>query len=202
MRFLGAVVSGSQKAFLATFGPSLHGFTGITNDPVELQAGMKQIGEARISGSTALFDSLIEVMQVIPSDQRSRKTLLVISDFEDNSSHHSLDDAILRAQQTGTAIFAFMRLGEDPRRSRSANRGLRVAQRLAEETGGEAYRIESPKDMEIALQHLQLLLKSSYAVKYHASATPNKNGNVPLKIEVHRKDASVVAAQRGPAGNL
>jgi Ca-activated chloride channel homolog len=200
LRFLASAVGSNEEAYITAFGMSSLRLTGITNNPTELLAGLKQVDEAHPYGGTALFDSLITVVSTMPPGLLGRKILVVLSDFEENSSHHSLDEAIFRAQQTGTTVFALVEPGDHPRLSRKPNRGSKLAKRFAEESGGEAYLIESPKDMEIALQHLQLLLKSSYAVKYHASAQPKKDGSVPLKIDVHRKDATLIAThQRPPA---
>jgi VWFA-related protein len=196
--FLASSVGSNREAYITAFGMSSLRLTGITNNPAELQAGLKQVDNAHPYGGTALFDSLITVVSTMPPELPGRKILLVMSDFEENSSHHRLDETILRAQQTGTTIFALVEPGDHPRFSRKPNRGSKLAQRFAEESGGEAYLIESPKDMEIALQHLQLLLKNSYAVKYHASAQPKKDGSVPLKIDVHRKDATLIATQQRP----
>ena len=91
-----------------------------------------------------------------------------------------------------------MEPSDHARFSGKPNRGLKVAKRFAEESGGEAYSIESLKDVELALQNLQLLLRNSYAVKYQAIAQPNKDGKVSLRIEVHRKDVKLIATRQRP----
>jgi len=78
--------------------------------------------------------------------------LLVLSDFEDNTSHQNLDKAILDMQLTGTAVFAFVNFAKGHESDRSARLGAKVSRRMAEETGGECYLIKSPQDMQAALR--------------------------------------------------
>ena len=58
--------------------------------------------------------------------------------------------------------------------------------------------IKSPQDLEAALRRMQLVLKNSYALSYHATAKPRKDGSVPLKIETHRKEVQLVFSPLRP----
>jgi len=200
LQFLGSKVGKSEEAYITAFAMKPLRLTGITSNPLDLQAGLREVDTAHPIGSTALYDSVISAASTLPPDLPGRKILIVLSDFEDNSSGHGLDGAIFGVQKSGTAVFALVEINELNLRERRVTRVSKAARQFAEETGGTAYFIRTPKDMGIALEHLQLLLRSSYAVKYHAGAATKKDGSVPLKIEVHRKDATVIATgQRPPA---
>ena len=98
LNFLARSVGSNEEAYITAFGIRALRLTGVTNNPVELREGLKQVDAAHPHGGTALFDSLISVVSAIPPDMPGRRVLVVMSDFEENSSHHKLDDAILHAQ--------------------------------------------------------------------------------------------------------
>lgn len=95
-------------------------------------------------------------------------------------------------------MFPLVNLAREHESDRSAKLGAKVARRMAEETGGEFYLIKSPQDLEAALRRMQLVLRNSYALSYHATAQPRKDGSVPLKIELHRKDVQLLFNQQRP----
>ena len=64
----------------------------------ELLSGLKQVDEANPYGPTALFDSLVSTVNLLPPSVSGRKVLVVLSDFEDNTSHQNLDKAIYDLQ--------------------------------------------------------------------------------------------------------
>ena len=143
---------------------------------------------------------MLSTIQSLPPRTPGRKVLVVLSDFGDNSSHQNLDKTILDLQFAGTTVFALIELARGHESERASKLGLRVAREIAEETGGEAYPIESPQEMDAALRRVQLVLKNSYAVRYHATAQSAKDGKVSLKVEVHRAGVHIlVTRQRPPA---
>lgn len=198
LRFLAISVGGSEEAYLVAFASSSRRLTGITSNISELLFGLQEVDKANPYGPTALFDSLVSTVEWLPPGLAGRKVLLVLSDFEDNTSHQNLDKAIFDMQLTGAAVFAFVNFAKGHESDRSAKLGAKVSRRMAEETGGECYLIKSPQDMEAALHRMQLVLRNSYALSYHATARPRNDGSVPLKIETHRKDLQLVFIQLRP----
>ena len=198
LRFLGASVGGSEDAYVVAFAATSLRVTGSTANISELLSALKQVDEAQPSGPTALFDFLVSTANLLPPRVSGRSVLVVLSDFEDNTSHQDLDRAIHDLQLKGIALFALVNLERGHESDRSVRFGVKVAGRMTEETGGQTFLIRSPQDMEVALHRMQLLLKNSYALSYHATAKPRKDGIVPLKIETHRKDVQLVFSPLRP----
>jgi VWFA-related protein len=83
---------------------------------------------------TALYDAIVEALQVVQKGERDKKVLIVISDGGDNASRSNLDRVLKMAEQSIAVIYAIGIFDEgDP------DRNLAVLRRLARETGGEAF---------------------------------------------------------------
>ena len=126
--------------------------------------------------------------------QNDRKTILVFSDFEDNTSHYSPEKTVAHVRETGVSVFAFVE-SEPSASKKSRKRGWETATQIAHESGGLVLSFESPR---AALGHLQLFLRTSYVLKYRATGRPDKAKVVPLKIDVQRKGLSIFAPQSRP----
>jgi hypothetical protein len=104
---------------------------------------------------------------------------------------------VTHLQEAGAIVFALVKF-ESGAADFKKKPGWVAAERISEGTGGSAYGIKSPSDLVAALNQLQVLLRSSYVLKYRAAGKPDKNKFVALKIDVQRNDASVPATRSSP----
>lgn len=197
-RFLASAITESDKAVIVEFNEDLYRVTKVTNDLAELRAGLRQIAKTPPRGATALYDALLECAKGVPIEPNKRQIVLVLSDFEDNASRNSVERTVPSLQATGTAVFGLVEFDPSVHGYKDRKRGPSAAQRIAKDSGGSAYEVKSPTDVETALNQLQLLLRTSYVVKYHATGKSKKNKLVTLRIEVQRKEAFVFAPQARP----
>lgn len=92
------------------------------------------IGDSPAAGLTALYDAIVEALQVLRKGEWDKKVLIVISDGGDNASQASLDRVLKMAEQSNAVIYTIGVFDEgDP------DRNPKVLRRLAQETGGEAF---------------------------------------------------------------
>jgi Ca-activated chloride channel family protein len=85
-------------------------------------------------GATALYDAIVEALQRLQQGTSDKKVLIVISDGGDNASKAGLDHVLKMAEQSSAMIYTIgIFEPEDP------DRNPKVLQRLAQETGGEAF---------------------------------------------------------------
>jgi Ca-activated chloride channel family protein len=198
-QFLKAAITKSDKALVVAFDDVPRRVCGITNDLSKLHAGMAEISNASPRGSTALYDSLAEVSSDIAKDSNARKIVVVLSDFEDNTSRSSLADTLPRVIETRVTVFTLFESHEPGSRKAETN-GWRTARLIAKESGGFAYSVKASANLAAALNQLLVALRSSYLVEYRAAGRANKHKVVPLKVEVRRAGTSVFAPEyRGPA---
>ena len=120
------VVNFNEKVTLGLSGPLR-----FSNDPNELGAA---IGQASAVGETALYDAIAAGLEGLQKGTRDKKVLVVISDGGDNRSRCRMADVLRMAGLSSAAIYTIGLTDEnDP------DWNPKVLQRLAKETGGEAF---------------------------------------------------------------
>lgn len=198
--FFAKVIQNSDEAFVSGFGQRAVNLTGFTNNLGELQAALKEIANESPIGSTALYDALFSTAKTMEKEPGRRKVILVMSDFEDNTSNNSLGKTVLRMEEAGITVFPLIGIGPEQRNTRGMKQGLGSAKELAVQSGGAVCVFEKPQGLESSLERIRTALRNSYAVKYRSGARAKKGKNIAVKIEVLRKDVEVMAA-RGRAGD-
>ena len=117
--------------------------------------------------STTLFDAVVEGCRRLrnhPENQFVARTLVVVSDGEDNSSRATLQQATLAAQDADVTIYAIST--RTPWHNGGSGEGDRTLRRLAEETGGRAVFPGSPRKFRSAFTRVADELHSRYAISY------------------------------------
>ncbi len=193
-QFLKSTVTKSDKAVVVAFDDVPRRVSGITNDLPKLHAGPAEISKASPRGSTALYDSLDEVSTDIAKDSNPHKIVVVLSDFEDNTSRSSLEKTLTRLVETGVTVFTLFESNELGSRKAETN-GWRTAQLITKRSGGFAYSVKASTNLAAALNQLLVALSSSYRIQYRAAGKADKHNVVPLKVEVRRPGASVFAPE-------
>jgi VWFA-related protein len=116
-------------------------------------------------GGTALYDAILLAcggrMKADPV-QSVRHVLVIVSDGEDNMSRVNLADTIASAQLSGTVIFT---VDSEAGGSR-LGRGGRALERLAEQTGGDAFSNLRPKDMSKVFGKIKAKIDGMYCLTY------------------------------------
>jgi Ca-activated chloride channel homolog len=190
-KFLESVINGtSDLGFVAGFATEPIVTQDFVAVPAKLGAGVQKLSNG---GGTALFDAVTFAcwkLQAYPDVGRVAKVLVILSDGEDNSSHHSLKQAIEEAEASGVTIYT-VSTSENPTAKNDADKILQV---LAERSGGEAM---FPGDMPTLgkdLDRLRELIRSRYLLAYKAAdfqpngkyrtvhVTAEKDGK---KLQVH-----------------
>ena len=59
----------------------------------------------RVSGDTALYDALDESLRKIKRGKYQKKAILLITDGVDNSSNHTLSEAVEAAKRSRVAVY-------------------------------------------------------------------------------------------------
>ncbi len=140
----------------------------LSNRPEELA---QAISNTPATGQTALYDAILKAQERLKASTREKKVLIVISDGGDNASTHNLPDVLKTAEQSSTVVYAIGIFdAEDP----DKNPG--VLQRLASETGGEAF-FPGQLDQVVAIcERIARDIRSQYTLGY-VPANPAKPGS-------------------------
>ena len=130
-----------------------------TNKIERLSGGLADL---IVEGETALYDSLIYSLYYF-SGVQGKRMLVVISDGEDSASRYSFEEVLEFARHAGVSIYPIgLNLP-------SGNEMARMAlQRLARETGGTCYLIESARELQNVYTKIERELRSQYLVAYQS----------------------------------
>jgi Ca-activated chloride channel family protein len=178
--FLNQLLSGpDSKGFIMTFDTVPHG-TDFMNKDELMQAKVN----LRPGGAGAIYDALnLACTERMRSDslQIARRVLVLLSDGDDNMSHMTRSEAIAAAQNAGTVIFT-VSIGP-------YQKGDKVLEMIASETGGIAYSGLNDTDMPKVFANIKTEIEQMYSVTYvpPESGKAGQFRSVELKITSDKK---------------
>lgn len=150
-----------DKAFVMGFDVVPDLTQDFTNNGDLLENGIHKLEPG---GGTALYDAVYTACRdkMLPLRNTSiRKTIILLTDGDDNQSHADLDDAIKMCQRADTLVYA---VSTNSGPSRDA--GDAVLKAMAEATGGRAIYPPQLEDVAKAFQSIQDELRSQYSLVY------------------------------------
>ena len=177
LEFFEDSLSPRDRATLLTFNDLPRVAVRFSSDLKDLSAGLAGLKSER---GTALYDSVIYSLFYF-NGIRGQRALIVLSDGEDESSRFSYEEMIDYARRSGVSIYT-IRL-EAEKTSRQSKRQLA---RLAEETGGLAFVIQSASELKSIYKQLVEELRSRYYLAYQSTNTSREDRFRFVEVEVNQ----------------
>lgn len=178
--------------FLADFSDRPFKLGGPTADRASISAAFKQLRLNPPRGSTAMYDAIVASVGEKFSGRKGPRDLIVVGDWEDNSSHVDMERAIEAAQRTSATIYAILDATDDSTYDkRFYKRGHSVAEKFADETGGQYFDVHGEKDFAAALKSIQAEIDGSCRVDYSVPQTTRTKTGLKLHVEVHSGDTLI-----------
>ncbi len=173
-----------DRAALVTFNDHPYLASDFTNDPTKLAAALAGLKAER---GTALYDALVFGLYYL-NGIKGQRALLLLSDGKDESSRFSFDQALEYAQRSGVAIYA-IGLG---RQSGPARRAL---SRLAEQTGGRRFLIESIGELSGVYRQILDELRARFLLTYQSTNTSNSRRFREIEVDATAPGVSLDAVK-------
>lgn len=126
----------------------------------------------RTRGRTALYDAIASGLDYAARGSRERQVLVVVSDGSDNASRMTLDDVVARAQRSNTVVYTIALADPVTREADPAVLGT-----IARATGGEAFRVNRPNEMDRILAGIARDIRHAYTIGY-APAEAVRDGSL------------------------
>lgn len=184
LKFFEEAITPKDRAALITFNDHPNLATKFTNDLGDLAGGLAGLKAER---GTALYDSLIFALYYF-NGIRGQRTLIVLSDGQDEHSRFTFEDALEYAQRAGVSVYSIgLDLG---RKQGDARKKLR---QLSEETGGRLFLITDTSELEGAYNEIQRELRSRYYLAYQSTNTKDSEDFRMIDVEVTRKNVEAKA---------
>jgi Ca-activated chloride channel homolog len=155
-RFLGGLRAGDMVTLLA-FNDLIYTLSPRTKDQA---ARVQAIDRMRAWGGTALYDVVVDGLNRL-GRQPGRRSMLLFSDGDDQSSHASLDAAMARAEGSDATIYV---IGQG--RAIRAKELQSILNRFATLSGGRAFFTEDLSRLDKFFEEILEDLSNQYLVSY------------------------------------
>jgi Ca-activated chloride channel family protein len=155
--------------------------TDFTNDQSVLRAALERIDSR---GGTALYDAILGSIHHLRKSVRDKKVLLVVTDGEDNSSQHSLDQTVEMAAKSNVVIYAvgLFTKGDDSREE--IREGKKALKALTQATGGEVYFPSAVDDVNRICTRIAEDIRDQYTIGYYPTDTAKDGTFRQVKVEL------------------
>ncbi|MGA9721697.1 MAG: VWA domain-containing protein [Candidatus Binatus sp.] len=174
---------------------------------------MRRLALLHAYGQTALFDVIMEGLQMVQRGRYDKKALLVVTDGMDNTSASTVNDVVAQARRMGVLVYSigigdpngssggiavsigpFVLGGDD-----SEHVDAETLHTLSTETGAKTYIIRQAGDGEAlrrACENISLELREQYTIGFLAP-DPSAGGYRSLKVDVPGKSGADVRVRKG-----
>ncbi|MGH7925927.1 MAG: VWA domain-containing protein [Candidatus Binatus sp.] len=173
---------------------------------------MRRLALLHAYGQTALFDVIMQGLQMVQRGRYDKKALLVVTDGMDNTSASTVNDVVAQARRMGVLVYSigignpnpsggptvvfgpFVFGGDDGERV-----DTETLHSLSTETGAKTYIIREAGDGEAlrrACTNISLELREQYTVGFLAP-DPSAGGYRSLRVDVPGKPGADVRVRKG-----
>jgi Ca-activated chloride channel family protein len=175
LSFFTETVTPKDRAALITFNDRPRLQVKFTNELLSLGGGLAGLKAER---GTALYDSVVFALYYF-NGLKGQRALVVLSDGKDESSKFKWEDTLDFARRAGVAIYT---IGLGEALERDAKKQL---EKLAEDTGGRSFFVDTAKELVPVYQSIQEELRSQYLLVYQSTnAKPDKKfRTVEVKVK-------------------
>lgn len=170
------------------------------NNLEELKAALDKIDSR---GGTALYDAIYASLDHLKLGNRDKKTLLVITDGEDNSSRYTFEELVRYAQKSNAVIYTIGLLGEEEpgghfkMKGGGPHRSAKVLRKIAEVTGGEAYFPRSLDEVAGTCEQIAHDIRNQYTLAYYPTNAKKDGTFRAVRVEaVNGKDRGLIVRTR------
>jgi len=168
----------ADQAFVLGFDTVAEVTQDFTNNTEKLSSGVRML---RPGGGTALFDALYQAsrdkLMKNSAGQAVRRAVILVSDGNDNQSRVTREQAIEMAQRAEVIVYTI-----STNTSGMIERGDRILQRIADESGGRAFFPLKLQEVSDAFSEIQEELRSQYAVAYKPPDFKSDGSYRPIEI--------------------
>lgn len=185
LAFLTRTLTPRDRAALLTFSDSPALRLPFTDDLGALGGALAGLNAER---GTALFDSLVYALSYMRGAERSQSALVLFTDGGDHLSKLSFEETLRFARRSGIAIYA---IGAQVSHLAVGDRAHLA--KLAEETGGQSYFIESASELDGVYAAIAEELRARYLLAYQATGKPCPGDFRPVEVRVAADGARVKA---------
>ncbi|MGO9648451.1 MAG: VWA domain-containing protein [Terriglobales bacterium] len=177
-----------DRAFVVGFDATPEVTQDFTDSTEALSVGVRAL---RPGGGTALFDALYfacrdKLLKSSPNGA-VRRTIILLSDGDDNQSHVTREEAIEMAERAEVVVYTI----STNLTGSGGKHGDKILERIAEATGGRSYVPFQLTEVANAFASIQEELRSQYAISYKPADFRTDGRFRTIEIEARQKGLHV-----------
>lgn len=150
-------------------------------------------------GPTAFFDSVVSAARMQRSNigPEARRSLVALSDGEDNRSEYKLSAVMRELQHSDTIFYSINPAGTSIRLNEISRKGQSDLESLAKETGGTAFLSDKPDDLEDIFRRIAADLRAQYLLSYYSTNIRFDGRYRKIAVSIPRRPDLRIRARRG-----
>jgi VWFA-related protein len=201
-RFFDEVLRPGDQALLVGFAQLIAVWQEPTQSKEQLRSTLERVGpgalptgnpEIRPRGGTLLYDAVNLVASRKLQRLPGRKTIILITDGQDNGSIANISKAVEAAHQADAVVYA-IHYEDDERAHYSGRHGMSALERLSEPTGGRAFDVSRKTPLGEIFSQIGDEMRNQYGLGFTPPAD-GKEGEFH-KLEVRSTRAGLKAQAR------
>lgn len=190
--FLHTLLTVQDGTYIVAYDDKVYKLSELVADRAGISAAFDKLKKHEPKGSTALYDAVTAAAEANFKGRSGRRVQVVIGDWEDNSSHVHLEEAVKAAQRTGTTIYAVVDADAGIESKKSHKHAVYAATETTEQTGGLVYDVAEKNDFERVLQAIGAAVMGSCRVEYSTTENAKAKKGVKLQVEATSKGISIL----------
>jgi len=150
-------------------------------------------------GPTAFFDSVVLSARMLrkTAGPETRRSLVALSDGEDNRSEYSLSAVIQEIQHSDTIFYSINPAGTSIRLNEISLQGQADLESLAKETGGTAFLSDKPEELEDVFRRIVADLRAQYLLSYYSTNMRVDGRYRQIAVSIPQRPELRIRARRG-----
>lgn len=169
--FLQTLLTGGDETYIVAYNDRVYKLSELVADRAGISAAFDKLRKHQPVGSTALYDAIKAAAGANFKGRSGRRVLVVVGDWEDNSSRVRLEEATKAAQRTGTTIYAIVDADTGLEGKLAHKHASNAAKEATEQTGGMVFDAQEKNDFDKALQAIGGAVGDACKVTYTTSET-------------------------------
>lgn len=157
-----------DEAMLMTFQARPHVTQPFTQDLDKIKNSLRRLEG---NGSTALYDAVLQSLDVIRESRNPRRTLLLISDGINTFGRSALKDTVITLRRSGIELYAIGIETDSPDDVQEKAVTQAVLNQLTNSAGGEAFMITDASDLVRICRAISDQMHNQYSLGYYPPRT-------------------------------
>jgi VWFA-related protein len=187
-----------DRGMLVTFDSTVQVLQDFTESPETLSEAVRDI---QVGGGSAMYDAIYLAITQKVSHQppEGRRVLIVISDGDDNDSRMRVEDALEAAQRNDVVIYTVSTNGTADFGADRQQRGDRLLEQLADETGGRTFFPFELDEVVESLEEIAEELRQQYYITYVSSNQARDGAYREIEVRPFGRNVQIRARAGYPA---